>query len=549
MTSTHAGVSGVRSKRRKIRKKLSFSKAAKMNGGLNVGKEGEGTGHHQSEGSSSELSNSSANPDDSFHLEEEMSQNCKVPHVVALGVVKQSDIHLSWLSATDVYSCAGLYVPREVRRIPIEIGVPSRICTTENSNATKGAIDKSTGAPCNQLSGTGTFKSPSRPAPLIDSSTISPPSGICLLPSKLPHQSSSQLGRQISPLRPQSSCTDPNAVPTISPKTPKNPTFRSPNGSPYEHSLLSSPQVHLFRHPVTPPSGCNSRSSICQTKTSPVSTTALNRRSPRLNPWTFMHGNEPERHMTSDDQRINPDMCLRTATPACTTPSRQKARKLLNSAPATPPQAGPDLPIQVHPITPKSHHSPRFNNTQPPTNPSLSPGRRTSPRLAAMKSQCKQNIMDEQTTCGMRTLYQVTGSPMNTQHKCLPSISPKCPVIYLRDIMASRGKERSGPETSLVISIPLQNLPLQDRRRCQTSERLSKNASISPTKEHAIPARPLCRDQSSPMVFEFQKMQPAESLALSNRCFSRQYQSLCLWLARNGLLMVGIYCCVAVLHL
>ena len=37
------------------------------------------------------------------------------PLMMALGLVRQSDLPLSWLDPTSVFSCNGLYVPRETR--------------------------------------------------------------------------------------------------------------------------------------------------------------------------------------------------------------------------------------------------------------------------------------------------------------------------------------------------------------------------------------------------------------------------------------------------
>lgn len=98
--------SAAASRRILLRKKLSFSKALKNNSESLSAQEGTPETHTLEADSHSILENSIPIPS---------VVSTPSPSMVAVGLVRQSDLPLSWLDPTAVFSCNGLYVPRETR--------------------------------------------------------------------------------------------------------------------------------------------------------------------------------------------------------------------------------------------------------------------------------------------------------------------------------------------------------------------------------------------------------------------------------------------------
>ena len=150
--------------------------------------------------------------------------------------------------------------------------------------------------------------------------------------------------------------------------------------------------------------------------------------------------------------------------------------------------------------------------------PLFCPELRRSPRLNAPKFREKENtgeILPHQESSDGE--HQVNSYTPPRMFRRLASISPKYPVVQLRDILSNRTctqpvttNHQLHSDDLYVVSFPLSLIP-----RAPTGDKVS--CSTPSPHEHF----------------------PSESLALSGRFHSRQYQNLCLWLARNGLLLVS----------
>ena len=102
------------SRRILLRKKLSFSKALKSSSESSSGREDTPRTQMPEADSHSILENSIFH---STHSNERLPSvvSFPSPSMVAFGLVRQADLPLSWLDPTSVFSCNGLYVPRETR--------------------------------------------------------------------------------------------------------------------------------------------------------------------------------------------------------------------------------------------------------------------------------------------------------------------------------------------------------------------------------------------------------------------------------------------------
>jgi len=330
-----------------------------------------------------------------------------VPHTVALGVINQSDLPLTWLHSATVYSCVGLYVPREFRSKNLNLG---------SSNLTTAKPESEVGSRLDSSTGLGKHK-PSNKLNKVEESNESP-----------------------------TECTE-SRLTEENPKTPKvadtssifNPSHST---SPSQQVMRVSPQIHLCRYPITPPSRNTFK------KMSEKSTLGT---SPKMN-----------KVMSS--------------------PSYQELRR--------------------------------------------------SPRLDVLKikggSQVSQQdgpSGNDQQTEG-RSLIRIselstTHSPMATAvtvHQCGTSavVSPTSRTrSYPNSGDGSRSQQSLAGGDSCVVSIPLS---LIDSFKKASTGREDSSSTLSP-----------------------QKCLPGESLTLSGRFHSRWFQHLCLWLSRNGLLLVSTF--------
>ena len=112
------GQKGVTASRRiLLRKKLSFSKALKNNSENSSGRE-DTSGTQTSEADSqSTLENSILHStlSTSERIPPVVSSSTPSPSMMAVGLVRQADLPLSWLDPASVFYCNGLYVPRDTR--------------------------------------------------------------------------------------------------------------------------------------------------------------------------------------------------------------------------------------------------------------------------------------------------------------------------------------------------------------------------------------------------------------------------------------------------
>ena len=136
--------------------------------------------------------------------------------VVALGLVRQADLPLTWLNPTSVCSCTGLYVPRETRNSHCSLP------RNERYQSLHGDViqDETT---CNS-------KTSDSPVAITSSGTMKVADRTPEPPNVLHHVNTSA----IPP------CTPPSV------------------SSPYYHGLNISPVVRLDKCPFSPPNSCQS---------------------------------------------------------------------------------------------------------------------------------------------------------------------------------------------------------------------------------------------------------------------------------------------------
>ena len=183
-----------------------------------------------------------------------------------------------------------------------------------------------------------------------------------------------------------------------------------------------------------------------------------------------------------------------------------------------PMHVSPQIHLCRWPVTPPNNS--KIKSLQKKS-PLFSQELRKSPRLNALKLKEKENAGETAPHHEPSDGEHQTKSCMYTPPRMLrrhSSISPKYPVVQLRDILSKRTCTQSvttdqqllPSDDSYVVSFPLSLIPRPptgDKAPCTTSS----------SHEHL----------------------PSKSLALSGCFHSRQYQNLCLWLARNGLLLVS----------
>ena len=186
-----------------------------------------------------------------------------------------------------------------------------------------------------------------------------------------------------------------------------------------------------------------------------------------------------------------------------TSPSHQQAMHV-----------SPQIHLRRCPVTPPNNS--KIKSLQKKS-PLFSPELRKSPRLSALKlkeENAGETALHHEPSDGEHQTKSYMYTPPRTLSRH-PSISPKYPIVQLRDILSNRTCTQSvttdhqlPSDDSYVVSFPLSLIPRPptgDKGPCTTSSH-----------EHL----------------------PSKSLALSGRFHSRQYQNLCLWLARNSLLLV-----------
>ena len=188
-----------------------------------------------------------------------------------------------------------------------------------------------------------------------------------------------------------------------------------------------------------------------------------------------------------------------------TSPSRKQAMHV-----------SPQIHLRRGPVTPPNNS--KIKSLQKKS-PLFSPELRKSPRLSALKlkeENAGETAPHHEPSDGEHQTKSYMYTPPRTLRRH-PSISPKYPVVQLRDILSNRtctqpviSDHHLPSDDSYVVSFPLSLIP-----RPPTGDKVPCTTSSS--HEHL----------------------PSKSLALSGRFLSRQYQNLCLWLARNGLLLVS----------
>ncbi len=108
------GQGAATSRRILLRKKLSFSKALKNNSESSSGQEDTQISEADSH-STFENAILHSTPSTCERIPPVVSSCTPSPSMVAVGLLRQSDLPLSWLDPTSVFSCNGLYVPRDTR--------------------------------------------------------------------------------------------------------------------------------------------------------------------------------------------------------------------------------------------------------------------------------------------------------------------------------------------------------------------------------------------------------------------------------------------------
>ena len=182
-----------------------------------------------------------------------------------------------------------------------------------------------------------------------------------------------------------------------------------------------------------------------------------------------------------------------------TSPSRKQAMHV-----------SPQIHLRRCPVTPPNNS--KIKSLQKKS-PLFSPELRKSPRLSALKlkeENAGETAPHHEPSDGEHQTKSYMYTPPRTLRRH-PSISPKYPVVQLRDILSNRTCTQSvTSDDSYVVSFPLSLIP-----------------------------RPPTGDEVPCIISSSHEHLPSKSLALSGRFHSRQYQNLCLWLARNGLLLVS----------
>ncbi len=417
---------------------------------------------------------------------------------VVLGVVKQSNVPLSWLSAARVYSCLGLFVPKKTRSKLVKLDVADVQSQHEHSSVV--------------LEGKGVFSDTDSAVPACSNShTRTNPQAD---PS---HSDSTSVPDVTEPIRPvDSTVSRPQNSPEHS-KTASSDTSHPLEAPPltptqtslHEHVRHFSPQIRLYRHPLTPPSqhsslmpspNCTPTSSRRRrgSNMSPLSGSAL-RRSPRLNPkvllqaemetdgvppcgiWTLDVNGEPMARGTEGLGQTLP------------TPS--------TIAPKTSPFAPSALISQVEQKLPGlAGPAPSHVGT-----------------VGALGADRAADVEESITHKSLQTsLHYKERSP---------PASPRLRDVWLQVVTGEKDKDDFNTPAGLSDSTTGAQDNPQERPLVMESVGLSQLPGAAGGGSGAVQDGRQLRS-------------PEESLAGSGRCFSRQFQGLCLWLARNGFLLV-----------
>ena len=458
-----------------------------------------------------------------------------VPHAIALGVVKQGEIPLSWLDPTNAYSCVGLYVPRAVRSKPLRIAIAKDILTSNGNQRSQG----------------GTSSVPEEPSD--------------------PRQESGTCGTSTAGTVHLTSPTTPKAFPATARK------LRSLSLSPYERALHSCPRIHIYR---TPP-GKNGLKRLMKRALSdgavkvPRKSHAISqlRRSPRLSTTrpsqTDVIPISTDRSTESHD-RNNPEKLLQLTA----FPSTKLGPQSPNNTRAPPAISGESTHLhdssREKPTTPRLKQergsasyptTPNSSRFCPPLSSAtlFSPQkRRQSPRTAirgVLPNYHELLTSDRDSRTSAADERSLEGLCADTQPP--PPLPPNQPQISSSHALMKR--------TSLLVRIPLRKLqPLSESTRHRHFPSDSNPSLQPPTPSSTVPAT--CTASQPPQEHRkvpsdpgvpppatafpaggaggagdssYLTLHPGDSLARSGHYLSRQFQSLCLWLAKNRLLLVS----------
>ncbi len=422
------------------------------------------------------------------------------PSAVVLGVVKQSDVPLSWLSAARVYSCLGLFVPKKTRSKLVKLDAADVQSQDEHSSVVlerKGAFSNTDGAvpACsNPHTRTNPQADPSHPDSTSvpdDTEPIGPVESTASQPQNSPEHSKTASSDTSHPLE------APPLTPTQS--------------SLHEHVRHFSPQIRLYRHPVTPPSqhsslvsspNCTPTSSRRRrgSNMSPLSGSAL-RRSPRLNPKVLLQA-----EMETDGVRVPP---CGIWTLDVNGESMARGTEGLGQTFPTPSTIAP----KTSPFAPSAL---------------ISQVERNFPRLAGPAPSHAGTVgalgADRAEDVEELTTHKSSQTSLHYKERSPPA-SPRLQDVWLQVVMGKKDRDDSDATASLLdFTAVAQDTP-QERPLVVESVGLSQLPGAAGGGSGAVQDGRQLRN-------------PEESLAGSGRCFSRQFQGLCLWLARNGFLLV-----------